>query len=43
MFWTVTVCGLSLLVEPTFVEAKLSDGGYASSSLYATLLVASAR
>ena len=27
MFWTETVCGLSVLVLPSFVVAKLNDGG----------------
>jgi hypothetical protein len=29
LFWTVTVCGLSLLVAPTDVDAKLSAGATA--------------
>ena len=29
MFCTVTICGLSLLVEPAGVAAKLSEGGVA--------------
>src|SRR5271170_6672597 len=28
MFWNWMDCGLSLLVEPTLVEAKLSEGGW---------------
>ena len=35
-FSTVTVCGLSLLVEPTFVEAKLNDGGAPAKSSFST-------
>ena len=49
-FETVTVCGLSLLVLPTWVEAKVRDGGlaklnsytpFAASSLTKTLLAPS--
>jgi hypothetical protein len=37
-FSTVTVCGLSLLVEPGDVEAKFKLGGSARSS-FSTLLL----
>jgi hypothetical protein len=42
IFVRVTVCGLSLLVEPTAVEAKLRLGGSAKSSLSIRLVPASA-
>ncbi len=38
MFSTVTVCGLSLLVEPGAVNAKFRLGGSAKSSFNARLL-----
>jgi hypothetical protein len=41
-FSTVTVCGLSLLVEPITVGAKLRIGGSAKSSFNTRLLPPSA-
>jgi hypothetical protein len=38
----VTVCGLSELVEPTSVEAKLNDGGLLRSIIFTALLCVSA-
>ena len=42
IFLTVTVRGLSLLAEPTCVEAKVRDGGSAKSNSFTALLPESA-
>src|SRR5665213_1069092 len=42
MFSSVTVCGLSLLVEPTAVDANVSDGALLMVSFTTFLLAASA-
>ena len=39
MFWTETVFGLSVLVDPILVDAKLKLGGVAKFSIPTVLLV----
>src|SRR5271168_542816 len=41
MFWNVIDCGLSLLVEPTYVEEKLNDGACERFTSVTTPCVAS--